>query len=286
MDRVHAPAYRQFIDEACAQLDADEQLAPAGVSADSAVLGSDSLAVRASYFAFGTDAPLMRQTYRAARSAVDVAVTGAALVTSGARHALALCRPPGHHAEHDRMGGFCYFNNAVIAAHELLSAGRVAILDVDYHHGNGSQHLTYDRRDILYVSLHADPRWAYPGFSGTAVERGSGEGEGFNLNYPLWPGTAIDDYAATLAGACERIAAFAPANGSSSRWGSTPTPTTPSRRLRCAARTSRASGPRLPPSTFPRFTCSRAATPSPASVSAPCPTSARSPEGRHAAERA
>lgn len=108
------------------------------------------------------------------------------------------------------MGGFCYFNNAVIAAHELLSAGRVAILDVDYHHGNGSQHLTYDRPDILYVSLHADPRWAYPGFSGTAVERGSGEGEGFNLNYPLWPGTAVDDYAATLAGACERIAAFAP----------------------------------------------------------------------------
>ena len=105
-------------------------------------------------------------------------------------------------------GGFCYFNNAVIAAHELLAAGRVAILDVDYHHGNGSQHLTYDRRDILYVSLHADPRWAYPGFSGTAVERGSGEGEGFNHNYPLWPGTAIDDYAATLSNACERIAAL------------------------------------------------------------------------------
>jgi len=210
VDRVHAPAYRQFIDEACAQLEADEQLAPTGVSADSAVLGSDSLAVRASYFAFGTDAPLMHETYRAARSAVDVAVTGAALVSSGAPHVLALCRPPGHHAEHDRMGGFCYFNNAVIAAHELLPVGPVAILDVDYHHGNGSQHLTYDRRDILYVSLHADPRWAYPGFSGTAVERGSGEGEGFNLNYPLWPGTAIDDYAATLAGACERIAAFAP----------------------------------------------------------------------------
>ncbi len=211
VDRVHAPAYRAFIDEACAELDADEQLAPAGVSADSAVLESDSLAVRASYFAFGTDAPLMRATYRAARSAVDVAVTGAALVKSGAPHVFALCRPPGHHAEHDRMGGFCYFNNAVIAAHKLLPAGRVAILDVDYHHGNGSQHLTYDRGDILYVSLHADPRWAYPGFSGTAAERGSGEGEGLNHNYPLWPGTTIDDYAATLADACERIAAFAPA---------------------------------------------------------------------------
>ena len=211
VDRVHAPAYRRFIDSACADLNADEQLVPAGVSADPSVLDSDSLAVRASYFAFGTDAPLMRATYRAARSAADVAVTGAALVSSGAPHVLALCRPPGHHAEHDRMGGFCYFNNAVIAAHELLAGGRVAILDVDYHHGNGSQHLTYDRRDILYVSLHADPRWAYPGFSGTAVERGSGEGEGFNHNYPLWPGTAIDDFAATLSNACERIAAFAPA---------------------------------------------------------------------------
>lgn len=211
VDRVHAPAYRRFIDEACTELDANEQLAPAGVSADAAVLESDSLVVRASYFAFGTDAPLMRATYRAARSAVDVAVTGATLVKSGAPHAFALCRPPGHHAEHDRMGGFCYFNNAVIAAHELLPAGRVAILDVDYHHGNGSQHLTYDRGDILFVSLHADPRWAYPGFSGRAAERGSGDGEGFNHNFPLWPGTAIDDYAATLADACDRIADFAPA---------------------------------------------------------------------------
>ena len=211
VDRVHAPAYRQFIDEACGELTDNEQLAPVGVSADSAVLDSDSLAVRASYFAFGTDAPLMRATYRAARSAVDVAATGAALVKNGAPHVFALCRPPGHHAEHDRMGGFCYFNNAVIAAHELLPAGRVAILDVDYHHGNGSQNLTYDRDDILYVSLHADPRWAYPGFSGTAAERGSGEGEGFNHNFPLWPGTAIDDYALALADACNRIADFAPA---------------------------------------------------------------------------
>ena len=211
VDRVHAAAYRQFMDEACAELDADEQLAPAGVSADQAVLGSDRLDIRASYFAFGTDAPLMRATYWAARSAVDVAVTGAARVAEGAPHVLALCRPPGHHAEHDRMGGFCYFNNAVIAAQELLPMGRVAILDVDYHHGNGSQHLTYDRSDILYVSLHADPRWAYPGFSGTAAERGSGDGEGLNHNYPLWPGIAIDDYASALSGACERIAAFAPA---------------------------------------------------------------------------
>lgn len=211
VDRVHAPAYRHFMDEACGELTGDEQLAPVGVSADPAVLESDSLAVRASYFAFGADAPLMRATYRAARSAVDVAVTGAGLVKNGSPHAFALCRPPGHHAEHDRMGGFCYFNNAVIAAHELLPAGRVAILDVDYHHGNGSQHLTYDRPDMLYVSLHADPKFAYPGFSGMAAERGSGDGEGFNHNYPLWPGTAIDDYAATLSGACERIAAFAPA---------------------------------------------------------------------------
>lgn len=211
IDRVHARAYREFIRHACASLAEDEQLTTDGVSADPTVLESERLATRASFFAFGTDAPLMHDTYRAARAAVAVAVTGATLVTAGAPHVFVLCRPPGHHAEYDRMGGFCYLNNAVIAAHQLLPAGRVAILDVDYHHGNGSQHLTYERADILYVSLHADPSFAYPGFSGKRDEQGSGVGEGFNHNFPLPPRTAIDAYEAALSEACERIAEFGPA---------------------------------------------------------------------------
>ena len=152
----------------------------------------------------------MQGTYRAAREAVDVALTGADLVREGAADVFVLCRPPGHHAEHDRMGGFCYFNNAVVAAHRLSGDGRVAILDVDYHHGNGSQHLTYTRDDILYVSLHADPRFAYPGFSGHANERGRGAGLGFNLNLPLPPHMRIDAYLEELDRACEAIAAFDP----------------------------------------------------------------------------
>ena len=211
LDAVHEPTYREFIRDTCAELEPGVSLTPTRVSLDPEVLQRSDPAERAAFYAFGQDAPLMQATYRAAREAVDVALTGADLVREGAADVFALCRPPGHHAEHDRMGGFCYFNNAVAAAHRLSGDGRVAILDVDYHHGNGSQHLTYDRGDILYASLHADPRWAYPGFSGTAVERGSGDGEGLNHNFPLWPGTTIDAYAGPLVDACERIAAFAPA---------------------------------------------------------------------------
>ena len=109
------------------------------------------------------------------------------------------------------MGGFCYFNNAVVAAHRLSGDGRVAILDVDYHHGNGSQHLTYTRDDILYVSLHADPRFAYPGFSGHANERGTRRRRlGFNLNLPLPPHMGIDAYMEVLDRGCEAIAEFDP----------------------------------------------------------------------------
>ena len=210
LDAVHEPKYREFIRDTCAELDPEVSLTPARVSLDPEVLQRSDLAERAAFYAFGQDAPLMQGTYRAAREAVDVALTGADLVREGAADVFALCRPPGHHAEHDRMGGFCYFNNAVVAAHRLSGDGRVAILDVDYHHGNGSQHLTYTRDDILYVSLHADPRFAYPGFSGHANERGRGAGLGFNLNLPLPPHMRIDAYLEELDRACEAIAAFDP----------------------------------------------------------------------------
>ena len=210
LDAVHEPKYREFIRDTCAELDPGVSVTPAGVSLDQGVLERSDPAERAAYYAFGQDAPLMQATYRAAREAVDVALTGADLVREGAADVFALCRPPGHHAEYDRMGGFCYFNNAVVAAHMLSGDGRVAILDVDYHHGNGSQHLTYTRDDILYVSLHADPRFAYPGFSGHANERGRGAGEGFNLNLPLPPHMGIGAYMEELDRGCEAIAEFGP----------------------------------------------------------------------------
>ena len=210
LDAVHEPKYREFIRDTCAELGPEAILTPVGVSMDPAVLERSDPAERAAYYSFGQDAPLMQATYRAAREAVDVALTGADLVRGGTVDAFALCRPPGHHAEHDRMGGFCYFNNAVVAANLLSGDGRVAILDVDYHHGNGSQHLAYTRDDILYVSLHADPRFAYPGFSGHANERGRGAGVGFNLNLPLPPHMQIDAYMDVLDRGCEAIAKFDP----------------------------------------------------------------------------
>src|SRR5690606_27285939 len=116
------------------------------------------------------------------------------LVSSGEGAAFALCRPPGHHAARAYYGGYCFLNNAAIAAQRLIDRGmkRVAVLDVDYHHGNGTQSIFYDRDDVLFVSLHGDPDEDYPFFLGHAEERGAGRGEGYNLNLPLPHGAAAD----------------------------------------------------------------------------------------------
>jgi acetoin utilization deacetylase AcuC-like enzyme len=161
---------------------------------------------------FDTATPLVEGTYAAARAAVDVALTGAELVLGGVPAVYALCRPPGHHAARTVYGGYCYFNNAAIAAEAASRAGaaRVAVLDIDYHHGNGTQQIFYDRGDVLYASLHADPERAYPYFTGAASETGSGRGAGANLNLPL--PEAVDDeaYLAALDQALDAVDAFAP----------------------------------------------------------------------------
>ena len=210
IDEVHDPEYRRFIKNVCQEISEGACLTPRGISLDSKALQSKDPAIRVGHYAFGQDAPLMRGTYRAAREACDIALTGLDHVRNGARHVFALCRPPGHHAEYARMGGFCYFNNAVVAAHSFSSQGRVAMLDLDYHHGNGSQNLTYERADILYVSLHADPAFAYPGFSGWQEEVGVGAGEGYNANFPLRAYLAIGEYLSSLEQACEVVVAFDP----------------------------------------------------------------------------
>ena len=135
------------------------------------------------------------------------ALTGAELIIDGEAAAYALCRPPGHHACADLAGGFCFINSAAVAAQHLLRAGRrPAILDVDVHHGNGTQAIFYARADVLTISIHADPIRFYPFFWGHAHERGEAEGLGANLNLPLARGTADDDYLQTLDSAIERIA--------------------------------------------------------------------------------
>ncbi|MFT6557709.1 histone deacetylase family protein [Sneathiella sp.] len=156
-----------------------------------------------------TACPIAEGTWEAAYWSAQSAVSGADIVLDGEKSAYALCRPPGHHAFADLAGGFCFLNNSAIAAEYFRSKGlRPAILDVDVHHGNGTQGIFYDRNNVLTVSLHADPDRFYPFFWGGAQERGEGIGEGYNLNLPLPRGTGDDDYLVTLQSALDRIRSF------------------------------------------------------------------------------
>jgi acetoin utilization deacetylase AcuC-like enzyme len=151
------------------------------------------------------------RTWEAAIASANMATHAAQLVLGGERVAYALCRPPGHHAYADRANGFCYLNNVAIAAQHLRGVHpRVAILDIDVHHGNGTQGIFYRRADVLTISLHGDPRNFTPFFIGHAHERGEGEGLGYNINKPLPLGTDIDGYLPALRDACDSIRAYAP----------------------------------------------------------------------------
>jgi acetoin utilization deacetylase AcuC-like enzyme len=162
---------------------------------------------RAGFWGLDSAAPLVAGTYGAARAAVDVALTTVDLVLGGASAAYGLCRPPGHHAARSMYGGYCFFNNAAIAAEAITTTTgeRVAILDVDFHHGNGTQQIFWRRGDVRYVSIHADPDRQYPYFLGRADETGEGEGAGENLNIPLHAGATDGDYLAATERALDFI---------------------------------------------------------------------------------
>jgi acetoin utilization deacetylase AcuC-like enzyme len=153
---------------------------------------------------------LNKNAFLAARGAVDCALTAADCIVEGERMAYALVRPPGHHAERRSYGGFCYFNNAAVAANHLSRIGRVAILDIDYHHGNGQQDIFYERSDALTVSIHGHPIFAYPYFSGFEDETGRAEGEGFNLNITLAERSDGARHRKALTRALERVVQFDP----------------------------------------------------------------------------
>lgn len=164
------------------------------------------------YYSMDCGTPLTAGTWPAITRAADLALSAADALLSGARAAFALTRPPGHHAAHDYCGGYCFFNNAAIAAQYLRAqgAGRVSVLDVDYHHGNGTQDIFYRRGDVQFLSIHGHPRTEYPFFLGFADEWGEGEGLGFNHNYPLPAGSDVPTWFDALGQAMARIAAFAP----------------------------------------------------------------------------
>lgn len=165
------------------------------------------------YYSFDAGTPITPGTWRAARAAANVALTGATAILDGAESAFALTRPPGHHATADSYGGYCFLNNAAIAAQGLRVGGmeRVAVLDVDCHHGNGTQSIFYARADVLFVSIHADPAHEFPFFSGHAGETGAGPGEGYTLNLPLPLGATWEGaYRAAIETALARLREFAP----------------------------------------------------------------------------
>jgi acetoin utilization deacetylase AcuC-like enzyme len=160
-------------------------------------------------YCFDKATPIVKGTWSAAREAVNIALSAANAVHNGERGAFALTRPPGHHASGDVYGGYCYLNNVAVAAQWLRDQGRrPAILDVDYHHGNGTQTVFYRRDDVFFVSIHADPSFAFPLFLGYADEKGEGAGEGKNMNCPLPRQTAWPDYADVLSRALAAVANF------------------------------------------------------------------------------
>jgi acetoin utilization deacetylase AcuC-like enzyme len=167
-----------------------------------------SLLGRAGYYMMDLSACIVEGTYAAARSSANCALSAAKAVTNGERSTFALCRPPGHHAGKDYAGGYCFINNAAVAANWLSAEGKVALLDIDYHCGNGTQDIFYDRDDVLTISLHADPNFEYPYYAGYADETGSGAGLGFHRNFALEKGTDDARYLSVLEEALSLIREF------------------------------------------------------------------------------
>ena len=213
--QVHAPRYIDFLRRAW-----DDWLALDAANAGRQPFPSvwpvrtlrsdvepDNFIARLGLYSMDNGSPLSAGTWAAAKAAADSAASAAHALAGGATGAFCATRPPGHHAGRDFMGGYCFINNAAVAAQALRDGGaaRVAVLDVDYHHGNGTQSIFYDRADVLFVSVHGDPRTEYPFYLGHADETGAGEGAGHNLNLPLPAGSSVAAWFDALETACARI---------------------------------------------------------------------------------
>ena len=214
-NQVHCPHYLTFLESA------HSRWLAAGLKGDAlpncfavrrmTQIAPDDIHGALGYYAFAMDSNIMQGTFAAARSAMNCALTGASLLKDArTQSAFALCRPPGHHAAFDLYGGYCFLNNSAIAAQYLINQGadRVAILDIDFHHGNGTQDIFFQRDDVAFASLHGDPRFAFPYFTGHKSERGSGAGFGYNWNYPLPPNTTYSTWSVALIDALTRIQQF------------------------------------------------------------------------------
>lgn len=219
---VHTPDYLSFLETAhsrwLAAGDMGEVVLPNVHRMQRTPSYPTGIVGQAGWHMFDTACPIDAHTWTAACAAANSAIHAARLVATGADNAAyAICRPPGHHATRDMAGGFCYLNHVAIAAESVLpilrsrgGAGRVAILDVDVHHGNGTQDIFYERDDVYFVSVHGDPSSFYPHMAGYAQERGTGRGEGYTLNLPLPIGSEEETVLAAIGRALEAIGRFAP----------------------------------------------------------------------------
>ena len=216
LERVHSVEFLNFLEHAWSQWEAEgfdgEAIPTVFPARRMQQRAPEFIDGKLGYYAMAVETAITKGTWQAALSSASCAVTAQALVSAGSREVFALCRPPGHHAASDLYGGYCFLNNAALAATGFLSEGasRVAILDVDFHHGNGTQDIFYQRDDVLFLSLHGDPVHAFPHFLGYADERGAGKGEGYNNNYPLAPGTHYAEWEKALDDACKAISDYAP----------------------------------------------------------------------------
>jgi acetoin utilization deacetylase AcuC-like enzyme len=215
---IHAARYLEFLagawdewvalDPANATRDALPSVWPARTFRTDVLPANFS--ARMGLFSFDAGSPLTSGTWAAARAGADCAFAAAEQLIQGARAAFVLSRPPGHHAGADFFGGYCFLNNAALAAQHLRDSGlaRVAILDIDYHHGNGTQAIFYERPDVLFTSIHGDPHTEYPFYLGYADEQGAGAGLGFNRNLPLPRGSDFARWREALTQALAGIARF------------------------------------------------------------------------------
>ncbi len=196
---VHDPGYLHFLETAFERWQETPWAGPAvrafGYAVRHMQRCPDAITGQAGYYLSGETVPILRGTWQAAKTSAHVAVEGARRILDGAREAYSLCRPSGHHVYADIAGGFCYLNNAAVAAQVLASGeAKPAVLDVDVHHGNGTQSILYERDDVFFCSVHGDPRGLYPWYAGYVDETGAGRGLGCNLNLPLAAGTADTGY--------------------------------------------------------------------------------------------
>lgn len=212
LKQIHSPRYIDFLSNYVETIPIGEYRYPSVFSLHTQREDRYKNALtRLGYYSFDMYTPLTTATYQTAFDSASAAYQAAYEVkNNGLQTIFALCRPPGHHAEPNQMGGYCYFNNAAVAANYLSQFGKVATLDVDFHHGNGTQHIFYQRDDVLTVSIHAHPDWKFPHFSGYEDEIGSEQGENFNLNITLNEGTTNQQYQRALINSLNKISQFKP----------------------------------------------------------------------------